>query len=259
VKKTLCAIALVGSLFTMSALAQNTRTKGVPALVKSTGAVKGHYVAHPSEVPPAVCSPTCLLYTGDTNPASPADNGFANENTLLVPDTNDWGAFTVPAGQTWTVDGAFINTIADGYNGLDPSASTWAIASGVSEGNAGTTVASGTSTSAGTQFQVTGRFPFGFTEYSLKVKMVPAVVLTSGTYWLNITPQCTNSGNGSCSIAQYFWDDTFGLNNYGIVPPANDSFFNSGYFGFNYANLCEVSTTGCQVFSFGIIGTGTTD
>jgi len=111
VKKTLCAIAIAASLFTVSALAQNTRTKGVPALVKSQGPIRGHYKAQPSEVPPAVCSPTCLTYTGDTNPASPDDNGFANENTLLVSDTTGWGAFTVPAGQTWTVDGAFINTI----------------------------------------------------------------------------------------------------------------------------------------------------
>jgi len=258
VKKTLCAIALVGSLFTVSALAQNTRTKGVPTLVKSTGPERGHYKAQPTEFPPAVCSPRCLTYTGDTNPASPVDNGFANENTLLVPDTTVWGAFNVPAGQTWTVDGAFINTIADGYDGLDPSTSSWAIATGVSEGNAGTIVASGTSTASGTQFIATGRFPFGFTEYSLKVKTVASTgstVLPSGTYYLNITPQCTDSGNGSCPIAQYFWDDTFGLNNYGIIPPANDSFFESTYFGFDYANLCEVSSTGCQVLSFGIIGT----
>lgn len=258
-KKTLCAIALVGSLFTMSALAQNTRSKGVPTLVKSQGAIKGHYPSGaPALFPPSYCVPSCLLYTGDTNPNSAADNGFANENTLLVPETTVWGAFTVPAGQTWTVDGVFINTIADGYNGLDPSTSSWTIASGVSEANAGTVVASGTSTAAGTSFVATGRFPFGFTEYTLKTK-ITTTVLSAGSYWLNITPQCTNSANGSCPIAQYFWDDTFGLNRYGALPPAGVSFFNSSYFGFDYANLCEVSSTGCQVLSFGVIGTGTTD
>jgi len=259
VKKTLCAIALVGSLFTVSALAQNTRTKGEAALVKSQGALKGHFpTGAPALTPPSYCSPSCLFYGGDTNPASPADNGFANENTLLVPDTTTWGAFTVPAGQTWTVDGLFINTIADGYDGLDPSTSTWTIASGVSEGNGGTTVASGTSTATGTSFVTTGRLPFGFTEYTLKVK-ITQTVLSAGTYWVNITPQCTNSGNGSCSIAQYYFDNTFGLNRYGPLEPANQGFFNSSYFGFTYANTCEVSTTGCQAFSFGVIGTGTTD
>jgi hypothetical protein len=260
VKKTLCAIAIAASLFTVSALAQNTRTTGVPSLVKSQGAIKGHYPSGaPALVPPSYCSPSCLFYGGDTNPASPADNGFANENTLLVPATTVWAAFNVPTGQTWTVDGLFINTIADGYNGLDPSTSSWTIASGVSEGNAGTVISSGTSTAAGTSFTVTGRFPFGFTEYTLKVKTVPATVLSAGTYYVNITPQCTNSGNGSCSIAQYFFDDTFGLNRYGPLEPANVAFFNSSYFGFNYANTCEVSTTGCQAFSFGVIGTGTAD
>jgi hypothetical protein len=257
VKKTLCAVTAVAMILSVSAFAKTK--KGSDALVHSTGVIKGKYVAHPSEVPPSVCAPVCLLYTGDTNPDSPVDNGFANENTLLVPDTQVYGAFTVPTGQTWTVDGAFINTIADGYDGLDPSTSSWSISSGISDGDAGTIVASGTSTAGGTSFIPTGREPFGFTEYSLKVKLTPAVVLSAGTYFLNITPQCTDSGNGDCSIAQYYWDDTFGLNNYGIIPPANDSFFNSSYFGFDYAPLCEVSTTGCQVLSFGIIGTGTTD
>jgi hypothetical protein len=254
VKKTLCAIAVVAMILSVSAFAKTK--KGTDALVKSTGPEKGKYVAVPSEVPPSYCAPVCLLYTGDTNPDSPDDNGFANENTLLVAETQSFGAFTVPTGEMWTVDGAFINTIADGYNGLDPSTSSWSISSGMSSGDAGTIVASGTSTAAGTSFIATGRLPFGFTEYTLKVKISPPVVLSSGTYWLNITPQCTDESNGDCDIAQYFWDDTFGLNNYGIVPPANDSFFNSSYFGFDYDNLCDVSSTGCQVLSFGIIGTG---
>lgn len=255
-KKTFCAVAVVG-LLSLSAFA--VTKKGNDALVHSTGPLRGHYIAHPAEVPPAVCSPHCLVYNGDTNVNSPDVNGFANENTLLVPDTTTWAAFTVPAGETWTVDGAFINTIADGYNGLDPSTSSWAIASGLSEGDGGTTVASGTSTAAGTSFTPTGRSPFGFTEYSLKVRMTPAVTLSAGTYWLNITPQCTDSGNSSCSIAQYYLDNTFGLNNYGIIPPANQGYFNSSYFGFDYANLCEVSSTGCQASSIGIIGTGVAD
>jgi hypothetical protein len=152
----------------------------------------------------------------------------------------------------------FINTISDGYDGIDPAESTWAIATGVSAGDGGTTVASGTSTADGTQYTSTGRFPFGFTEYSLRVR-IPATVLSSGTYWVNVTPQCTDSGNGDCSIAQYFFDNTFGLNRYGPLEPADEGFFNSSYFGFDYANDCTVSSTGCQALSFGVIGTGTTD
>ena len=158
----------------------------------------------------------------------------------------------------WTVDGLFINTIADGYDGLDPSTSSWTIASGVSSGDAGTTVASGTSTVAGTSFVPTGRSPFGFTEYTLKVRVTPAVVLNAGTYWVNITPQCTDSGNSSCDIAQYYLDNTFGENRYGPLEPAGEGFFNSSYFGFDYSPLCDVSSTGCQALSFGVIGTGMT-
>jgi len=259
VKKALCAFALVISLFTMSALAEKHKAPGTPALVKSKGAIKGKFpVGPPALFPPSYCAPTCLFYGGDTNPAAPNDNGFANENTLLVPATTTWGAVTVPSGQTWTVDGLFINTIADGYDGLDPSTSSWAIASGVSEGDGGSIVASGTSTAAGTSFIATGRLPFGFTEYTLKVKVSPAVVLSAGTYWVNITPQCTDSGNSDCDISQYFLDDTFGLNRYGPLEPAGVGYFNSSYFGFDYANLCEVSSTGCMALSFGVIGTGTT-
>jgi hypothetical protein len=255
VKKTLCAIALVGSLFTVSALAANKKP-AVPTLVKSQGPVKGQFPsAAPALTPPSYCEPVCLFYGGDTNPASPADNGFANENTNLVADTLTYGAFTVPSGQTWTVDGLFINTIADGYDGLDPSTSSWVINSGMGSGDAGVTVASGTSTVAGTSFVPTGRLPFGFTEYTLKVKVSPAVVLTSGTYYTTIVPQCTDTGNSSCSIAQYYFDDTFGENRYGPLEPAGLALFNSTYFGFDYSPLCDVSSTGCEALSFGVIGT----
>jgi hypothetical protein len=255
VKKTLCAIALVGSLFTVSALAANKKP-AVPSLVKSQGTLRGNFpTGAPALTPPTYCTPVCLFYGGDTNPSSPDVNGFANENTLLVPDTTVWGAFTVPSGQTWTVDGAFINTISDGYDGLDPTTSSWTIASGVSSGVGGTPVAFGTSSAAGTSYVPTGRVPFGFTEYTLKVKITPAAVLTAGTYWLNITPQCTDTSNSSCDIAQYFFDNTFGLNRYGPLEPADEGFFNSSYFGFDYANDCTVSSTGCQALSFGLIGT----
>lgn len=256
-KKTLCAIAVVGSLLSVSAFAASK--KGESALVHSKGVIRGTFpVGLPALTPPSYCEPVCLFYGGDTNPSSPDDNGFANENTLLVADTTTWGAFTIPSGETWAVDGLFINTIADGYDGLDPSTSSWTIASGVSSGSAGTVVATGTSTSTGTQFTPTGRSPFGFTEYTLKIR-IPSTTLSSGTYWVNITPQCTDESNGDCDIAQYFWDDTFGLNRYGPLEPAEQGYFNSSYFGFDYSNLCDVSSTGCQALSFGVIGTGWTD
>jgi hypothetical protein len=259
VKKTLCAIAVVGALLCTSAFAK-TGKKGNSAIIHTKGVVKQKYpVGPPALFPPTYCSPSCLFYGGDNNVDAPNTNGFANENTLLVPDTSVYGAFTVPSGQTWTVDGLFINTIADGYDGLDPSTSSWSISSGISEGDGGTTVASGTSTASGTSFTATGREPFGFIEYTLKVKLSSPVVLTAGTYWATIQPQCTDSGNSDCSIAQYYFDSTNGLNRYGPLEPAGLGYFNSSYFGFDYANDCEVSTTGCDALSFGVIGTGTTD
>ncbi len=253
-KKTLCSIAIVGSLFTTSALAQETGNKGIPSLTRSQGALRGHYPSGaPAPTPPSYCAP-CLFYGGDVNPSSPTANAFANENTLLVPDTTTWAAFNIPTGEIWTVDGLFINTVADGYDELDPTKTSWAIAAGLSSGDGGTIVAAGTSTPAGTSFVATGRVLDGLPEYTLKVRIV-TTVLISGTYWVNITPQCTDPGNPSCSVAQYFLDDTFGLNRYGPLEPADEGFFNSSFFGFDYAPLCDVSSTGCQALSFGVIGT----
>jgi len=90
-------------------------------------------------------------------------------------------------------------------------------------------------------------FPVRVYRVQLRVR-IPATVLSSGTYWVNITPQCTDSGNSSCSVSQYYFDNTFGLNRYGPLEPADEGFFNSGYFGYDYANDCTVSSTGCQRF-----------
>ena len=65
------------------------------------------------------------------NPNAPTVNGFANENTLLVPDTTNFFAVWVPVGSTWTVTGLFTNDLADGYEGIDPAQATWSISSGM--------------------------------------------------------------------------------------------------------------------------------
>jgi hypothetical protein len=125
-------------------------------------------------------------------------------------------------------------------NDFDPKTATREIRTGVSEGNGGTLVASGT---GNINLQPTGRDPFGFVESTLAVKVTPQVTLTANTYWINVNPQCTNSANVNCSSLQ----------------PPSQIFFNSAFFGFTWANWCDSSlgvlpSGACKRLSFGVIG-----
>jgi hypothetical protein len=260
VKKVLCCLALVAALIPLvgrSAAAQDVKATPVPSLdwIIATRPVPGTLTIQPiRNVPPpqpAYCQP-CLFYGGDFDSSSSNANGLANENTLLVPDTTSYIPFNVPGGETWVVSGLFTNDLADGYDGIDPAQATWSISSGVSSGNAGTTIASGT---ASATFAATGRSGFGFNEYTVRVQLTaPGVYLTPGTYWLSVVPQCTNTGDSNCDIAQYFVSNTPETNSYGPHEPKGKTFFNSSYFGYDWAPACEVTTLGCGAFSAGVEG-----
>ncbi|HEV2425825.1 MAG TPA: hypothetical protein VGZ29_13435 [Terriglobia bacterium] len=260
-KRSLCCLAISAALIASAgrfATAQDVKPMPVPSLdwIIATRPVPGTLaIAAPAphhQAPPSSCQP-CLFYGGDINPGSPEVNGFGNENTLLVQDTTLYAPFTVPGGQRWRISGLFTNNLADPYEGIDPRQATWSISMGMSSGNAGTVVASGTATAS---FTATGRNAFGFNEYTVGVAFAtPAVVLRPGTYWLSVVPQCTNSGNSNCYGAQYFVSNTGGLNSYGPQEPTAKSFWNSAYFGYTYANACAVNTDGCEKFSAGVEGT----
>ena len=92
-------------------------------------------------------SPTTLyFYGGDLDPNDPNVNGLANENDAIV-GGNPYGAATyqnfVVSGTPITVGGLFTNNLSR----LTPTAGYWEIRSGVSEGNGGTLIASGTGAS----------------------------------------------------------------------------------------------------------------
>ncbi|HEV2424516.1 MAG TPA: hypothetical protein VGZ29_06795 [Terriglobia bacterium] len=201
--------------------------------------------------PPPYCNP-CLFYGGDLNPNWTSVNGLANDNTLLVANTSTFIPFTVDS-PGWSVTGLFTNDIADGYNHIDPAEATWSIATGMSDGNAGTVIASGT---AGAAFTPTGRVAFGsHPEYTVLVSVDPPVNLAPGQYWLSVVPQCTVAGN-SCESAQYFVSNTQGTNSYGPPEPGGRSFLNSAFFGHTYSAVCGlIAASGCNLFSGGVLGT----
>lgn len=214
---------------------------------------------------PSYCKP-CLFYGGDFNSSGPAADTFANENIYpggLQTLSQIYSPFTVPAGQTWNVTGLFINTIA--YpTALDPAATPWEIRTGIpkSGGSGGTVVASGT---ANATMTATGRNLNGVPEYTILVTWSSPVVLPAGTYWENVTPQCTDTNNGQCT-AQGFtgfletdMETMYGLNAWGPPEPWQNSFWNAPDFGLFWANTFIVhqqrGEPGGDAFSAGVIGT----
>lgn len=120
---------------------------------------------------------------------------------------NVYEDFTVPAGG-WTVGGVF------GYDELNFTPGTlaeWEIRSGLSSGNGGTLVASGTDTATYTS---TGEGGSGYVIYRIEVDGLD-VSLTPGTYWLTVAP--VDCGSSCISATSY----TTGTNAVGN-PPGND-------------------------------------
>ncbi|HEV2175897.1 MAG TPA: hypothetical protein VGW33_01630 [Terriglobia bacterium] len=258
VKKTLVTLALLAALVpfvSRTAAAQSSAQRPVPAvgwniLAPAHPPVMLDHPKHVDTIPP-YCSPGCLFYGGDIDTTKSNADGFANGNTVNVPLTTTFSPFTVPVGQKWAVTALFGNNVGD-TGVLDPAQASWTIAIDMNNGSPGTIIASGTTTATAVP---TGRVAFGRTEYTVKTALGTTVHLGPGNYWESVVPQCTNSGDSGCT-AQWFLDNTFGLNAVGPAEPQFHGFFNSAFFGFTYTPLCEVSTLGCNASSAGVIGRG---
>lgn len=203
-----------------------------------------------------VCKP-CLYYSGDFDSSGPVPNGLINGNISSISALAQiYSAFTVPSGKAWHVKGVFINTLSS-VAVLDPAMTQWSIWTGVGSATPGELLFSGAGNATLT---ATGRSFLGYTEYTVSVKL-KTIVLNPGTYWLNVTPQCANPSDSACSSALFYWSDVEDASPANHVGPANvldDSFLNSTFYGYNYeptwgGGAC--SGDGCDVFSFGLIGT----
>jgi len=177
--------------------------------------------------------PTCYFYGGDFGGDlySPTARGYlypdglSNENSGIVRG-DPYGSATyqnfVATGGI-TVSGLFTNNLSD----LNPSTGYWEIRSGVSEGNGGTLIASGTSAMTQTP---TGRSAFGYTEYQDLVSGL-SVNLTPDTYWFAVVPNDVNGGRS-------FNSNTTGWNSVG-TQITNEQYWNSPFFGVNFINALE--------------------
>jgi hypothetical protein len=199
----------------------------------------------------AQCGYNCYFYGGDLDPNNPNANALANENDAIV-GGNPYGAAThqnFVVGQIcatvrcsnygMSVDGLFTNNLSQ----FTPSYGYWEIRSGISEGNGGKLIASGSGQVTNTP---TGRSAFGYTEYHNEVDGL-SVWLDPSVYWFAVVPVCNNCGGRS------FNSNTIGLNSVG-TQIRNQQFFNSAFFGADFTNANNEGVF--QTFSSGVLAAG---
>ncbi len=171
----------------------------------------------PTPTPTPTPPPNVRWYNGDFNDV----NGLANErDTSLGQDqyASVYDDFNVTDSQGWDVTSVFSNNLAD----TNVTGATYEIRQGVSEGNAGTLIASGMT--AAPIVTATGRSGFGFTEFMVEIPGL-SVHLDPGNYFLNVTPTGDLTGRS-------FDSTTSGANCVGTPCGDNqNAFFDSNFFG----------------------------
>ena len=192
----------------------------------------------------SVCAqapPGSLWYNGDWNYV----NGLANERNTAVTQAAVYDDFNVTAPLGWNVTAVFSDNL------ITPNTvvgADWEIRTGISEGNAGTLIASGTTNSPlVTLIDDLHQIPEYMVEATGLNVFLP--MLPSGQhYWLNVTPV----GNG---FGRSFNSTTSGTNCVG-TPCGNDdnSFFNSTFFGAYFDHASNYVGFPAD-FSNGVIGT----
>ena len=186
--------------------------------------------------------PGSLWYNGDWNGVT----GLSNERNTSVSQAAVYDDFNVTSPLGWHVTALFSDNLFT--YGWPVTGADWEIRIGISEGNAGTLIASGTTNAP--IVTPTGRGG-EILEYMVEVNGLNVFLpmLPPGQhYWLNVTP--VGNGTGGSWNSTTFGDNCVG------TPCGNDdnAFFNSTTFGYYFTNTVHVCT-GCVDFSDGVIGT----
>jgi len=191
----------------------------------------------------AQAPPGSLWYNGDADGV----NGLANERNTIVSQAAVYDDFAITGGPAWHVTAVFSDNLMTAGEVI--TSADWEIRTGISAGNAGTLIASGTSTNL--TVTLTGRIFFGLPEQMVRVNGLNLTLnaLPAGQeYWLNVTPADNGTGRS-------FNSTTSGANCVGTCgnDPVHDAFFNSTFFG---AFFTPTQVQGQDTnFSNGVIGT----
>ena len=255
-KKTLFATAMIATLIPI-AVAQNNRVPQASldrelSIPQAAGIVASDQLAQ-TQTPPTFCK-RCLFYAGDFDWNASDANGLANEVDLLVPTgAATYTPFIVPKGKIWTVTGLLtVNAIFE--RTLDPKVIPYEVRKDIPKlgGNGGHLVCHGkkTGTLVILPFNTCGEPGDCFATI---VNNVKSCRLTAGKYWLSVIPYCTNKNTCSEYRAFLLNDDGAMAHRYGPLEPANNSFFNSKFFGANWEPTTDQQTS--KRFSAGVEGT----
>jgi hypothetical protein len=238
VKNTLLASSLIAVLISYAAAQDNDRfpqasldgERNIPVPARAT---VSDNLSRPTLTPPDYCKP-CLFYAGDFDSTASDANGLTNEFDLIVSTgAAVYTPFIVPKGKTWTVTGLFTNNgIVYGTQVLDPKVIPYEIRKGIPKdgGNGGKLVCHGRKLGTLTLSQEDADELF---IYATQVRHIKGCHLPAGKYWLSVVPYCTNKNDHNCVDWRMFVmnDDGAMANRYGPLEPANNSFFNSAFFG----------------------------
>jgi hypothetical protein len=263
-KKMPFAAAFMAALISI-AVAQDSRLpeasldREVNLQVPRQTAVLGN-PPHTNQIPPSYCKP-CLFYAGDFDSNASDANGLANEFDVFVSTgAATYTPFIVPKGKTWTVTGLFTNNFMSAEV-IDPRMAPYEVRKGIpkSGGNGGQLVCHGRKPA--TLVVLSTRVcqgAFGFECYAAIVNNIKGCRLPAGKYWMSVVPYCTNTNDSTCENGwrAFLTNDDGAMNNrFGPLEPANDSFFNSVYFGANWEPSSEQQSS--SRFSVGVEGTST--
>lgn len=250
-KKMLFAAALIAALIPLAVAQNNSRLpqasldREVDVQVPARPAVLGN-PPHVTPGPPSYCKP-CLFYAGDFDSTASDANGLANELDVIVSTGAEvWVPFKPTAA--WKVSEIFSDNFAS-LSTLTPATSPYAIRSGISSGNGGKVICQGSAKAKNTDTHLND---FGYEIYATQVPVKKCTLKAKTTYWENVYPQCTNTS--TCSSYRAFTANDDGAMNhkFGPAEPANDSFFNSVFFGATWEPSTEQQSS--SRYSAGIGG-----
>ena len=257
-KRLILAVTLIAALIPFAVaqdghrMPQASLDREVDVQVPARAAVLGNpRVIEPKA--PSYCKP-CLFYAGDFDSNASDANGLANEFDVIVSSgAAVYAPFKVPKGKTWTVTGLFTDNFASAIT-LDPATSPYEVRKGIptAGGTGGKLVCHGSVKSTNTD---TGLNGFGFEVYATKVKVKKCSLKGGVKYWESVIPYCNNANDNACnnSYRAFETNDDGAMANHVGSEPANNSFFNSVFFGANWAPSSGFQSS--SRFSDGVIGT----